>query len=94
MERWQPAGRLGTEIGDSYYRTDYGEKVSDEVVLSAKNVTVKGQIENLNLDLHKGEILGIGGLSECEALRIILLRKVQAFRVSMAIHHRSYLSDH
>ena len=56
---------VGREIGDSYYRTDYGEKVSDEVVLSAKNVTVKGQIENLNLDLHKGEILGIGGLSEC-----------------------------
>ena len=28
-------------------------------------MTVKGQIENLNLDLHKGEILGIGGLSEC-----------------------------
>ncbi|MFR0952487.1 MAG: hypothetical protein ACLSGK_06585 [Lachnospiraceae bacterium] len=47
---------VGREIGDSYYRTDYGEKVSDEVVLSAKNVTVKGQIENLNLDLHKGEI--------------------------------------
>ena len=41
------------------------KQVSDEVVLSAKNVTVKGQIENLNLDLHKGEILGIGGLSEC-----------------------------
>ena len=56
---------VGREIGDNYYRTDYGEKVSDEVVLSAKNVTVKGQIENLNLDLHKGEILGIGGLSEC-----------------------------
>jgi len=46
---------VGREIGDSYYRTDYGEKVSDEVVLSAKNVTVKGQ----------SEILGIGGLSEC-----------------------------
>ena len=28
-------------------------------------IDVKGQIENLNLDLHKGEILGIGGLSEC-----------------------------
>ena len=27
---------VGREIGDSYYRTDYGEKVSDEVVLSAK----------------------------------------------------------
>jgi len=56
---------VGREVTGDYYRADYGEKVSDEVVLSAKNVTVKGQIENLNLDLHKGEILGIGGLSEC-----------------------------
>ena len=56
---------VGREIGDNYYRTDYGEEISKEVVLSAKNVTVKGQIEDLNLELHKGEILGIGGLSEC-----------------------------
>ncbi len=56
---------VGREIGDNYYRADYGEKISDEVVLSAKNVTVKGQIDDLSLELHKGEILGIGGLSEC-----------------------------
>lgn len=56
---------VGREIGDNYYRTDYGEEISKEIVLSAKNVTVKGQIEDLNLELHKGEILGIGGLSEC-----------------------------
>ena len=41
-----------------------GEKVSDEVVLSVKNVTVPGLIENVSFDLHKGEILGFGGLSE------------------------------
>ena len=56
---------VGREIGNNYYRTDYGEKISDEVVISVKNVSVKGQINNLSLDLHKGEILGIGGLSEC-----------------------------
>ena len=53
---------VGREIGDNYYRTDYGEEISKEIVLSAKNVTVKGQIEDLNLELHKGEILGIAGV--------------------------------
>ena len=56
---------VGREIGNKYYRTDYGEKVSDEVVLSLKDLRVPGEFENINLDLHKGEILGIGGLSEC-----------------------------
>ena len=56
---------VGRELGDRYYRTDYGEPVSNEVVLSVKNVTVPGQIKNISFELHKGEILGIGGLSEC-----------------------------
>ncbi|MDD5866750.1 MAG: sugar ABC transporter ATP-binding protein [Lachnospiraceae bacterium] len=55
---------VGREVSGNYYRADYGEKVSDEVVLSMKNVSVPGLIKNINLDLHKGEILGIGGLSE------------------------------
>ena len=52
------------EVTGDYYRSDYGEKVSDEVVLSVKNVTVPGLIEDISFDLHKGEILGFGGLSE------------------------------
>ena len=56
---------VGREIGSAYYRTDYGKVISDEVVLSVKNVTVPGQIEDVNFDLHRGEILGFGGLSEC-----------------------------
>ncbi len=56
---------VGREIGNAYYRTDYGTPISKEVVLSVKNVTVPKQIYNISFDLHKGEILGIGGLSEC-----------------------------
>ena len=55
---------VGREVTGDYYRSDYGEKVSDEVVLSVKDVTVPGLIENVSFDLHKGEILGFGGLSE------------------------------
>lgn len=56
---------VGRDIGTAYYRTDYGTKISDEVVLSVKNVTVPGQIEDVSFELHRGEILGFGGLSEC-----------------------------
>ena len=55
---------VGREVTGDYYRTDYGETVSDEVVLSVKDVSVPGQIEDINFELHRGEILGFGGLSE------------------------------
>jgi ribose transport system ATP-binding protein len=55
---------VGREVTGHYYRADYGEKISDEVVMSVKNVSVPGQIHDINFDLHKGEILGFGGLSE------------------------------
>ena len=56
---------VGREIGSAYYRTDYGQPVSDEVVLSVKDVSVPKQISHISFDLHRGEILGFGGLSEC-----------------------------
>ncbi len=55
---------VGREVTGDYYRSDYGEKVSDEVVLSVKDVSVPGLIHDVTFDLHKGEILGFGGLSE------------------------------
>ena len=55
---------ISREVTGDYYRADYGEKVSDEVVLSVKNVTVPGIISDISFDLHKGEMLGFGGLSE------------------------------
>ena len=56
---------VGREIGTAYYRTDYGPPVSREVVLTVKGVTVPGEIEDVSFELHRGEILGFGGLSEC-----------------------------
>ena len=56
---------VGREIGSAYYRDDYGEAISDEVVLKVENVSVPGAIQNISFDLHRGEILGFGGLSEC-----------------------------
>ena len=55
---------VGREVTGDYYRADYDEEVSNKVVLSVKNVTVPGLISNISFELHKGEILGFGGLSE------------------------------
>lgn len=56
---------VGRELDNRYYRTDYDGRISNEVVLSVSNLSVSGEFEDVSLDLHKGEILGIGGLSEC-----------------------------
>lgn len=56
---------VGREISDDYYRTDFDGSYEDEVVLTATNVTAGSVLENFSFELHKGEILGFGGLSEC-----------------------------
>ena len=56
---------VGRELDNRYYRTDYGTPVSDEVVLDVSGVSVPGEIEDISFRLHRGEILGFGGLSEC-----------------------------
>ena len=56
---------VGREIGSAYYRTDYGTPISGEVVLKVSGVSVPGEIEDVSFELHRGEILGFGGLSEC-----------------------------
>lgn len=54
---------VGRELSDKYYREDYGENLAGEVVMRAVNVSSALNIENFNLELHSGEILGIAGLS-------------------------------
>lgn len=56
---------VGREMNGKYYRTDWGASLAGDVAISMKNVSVPGQLDDVSLDLHKGEILGIGGLSEC-----------------------------
>ena len=56
---------IGREIDGSYYRADYECSYDEEVVLEVRNLSVSGIFEDISFELHKGEILGIGGLSEC-----------------------------
>lgn len=55
---------IGRELSGHYYREDQGEAQSEEVVLSAEDVDTDA-LHGISLQLHKGEILGIGGLSDC-----------------------------
>ena len=55
---------VGREIGEKYYREDYDSSHHGEVALELRNISI-GAIRNFNLTLHKGEIVGFGGLSGC-----------------------------
>ena len=56
---------IGRELKGDYYRSDYDGSYKDEVVLKMVDGIEGNQLKHVNLELHKGEILGIGGLSEC-----------------------------
>ena len=55
---------VGREVKGDYFRNDY-DGYEDEVVLCADCITTRHDLMCFDLELHKGEILGIGGLSEC-----------------------------
>lgn len=55
---------VGREFEDHYFRSDFICSYDDEIVLDAQHITF-GSFTNLSLQLHKGEILGICGLSDC-----------------------------
>lgn len=56
---------VGRKLTGDYYRSDYDGSYGDEVVLAAKNLYVGQSLRGVSLELHKGEILGIGGLTDC-----------------------------
>ena len=56
---------IGRELQGDYYRTDYDSSCEDKVLLEAKHVSLRPYFKNIDITLHKGEILGFGGLSNC-----------------------------
>ena len=56
---------IGRELQGDYYRSDYDGSYETQVVMEIKNAQLSNQLKDFNLQLHKGEILGIGGLSHC-----------------------------
>ena len=55
---------VGREIEEKYYRTDYENRLTDEVALRAEHINTE-VLKDVSLELHYGEILGIGGLTDC-----------------------------
>ncbi len=55
---------VGREIGDKYYREDYEAGGYGELALELNNISF-GPIKHFSLKLHKGQIIGFGGLSGC-----------------------------
>lgn len=56
---------VGRKLTGSYYRDDYDGSHGEQVVLKADGIFTSGVLKNVSLELHKGEILGIGGLTDC-----------------------------
>ena len=54
---------IGREIVGDYYRADNQESGQKEVVLSVRNLSNK-KLKDISFELHKGEILGVCGLSD------------------------------
>lgn len=57
---------VGRELQGHYYREDWEGASSEEIALDVRRITSEdGSIENFSMQLHKGEILGFGGLAGC-----------------------------
>lgn len=57
---------IGRELSEGYYRSDYEDNYDHEkVMLEVDQVTLGNTLKKVSLQVHKGEILGIGGLTDC-----------------------------
>lgn len=56
---------IGRELQGDYYRSDSVPSRREDIALEAEHVTIPGELEDVSLKLHKGEIIGVGGLSQC-----------------------------
>lgn len=89
------ASMIGRELQGDYYRSDYDGSHSEEVVLEAKNIQLGNQLIDLNLQLHKGEILGIGGLSHSgmHTLGKVLFRAINPEQGDVLIHGKTVKNE-
>ena len=55
---------VGRQISGEYYRDDRCVDCDGETVLSVRDLSVPGELEDVSFDVHAGEILGFCGLSD------------------------------
>jgi len=53
---------IGRDMEGSHYDEENQVPASEEVLLSVRGLTVRGVCEDINFDLHNGEVLGIAGV--------------------------------
>ncbi|MGN0337952.1 MAG: sugar ABC transporter ATP-binding protein [Lachnospiraceae bacterium] len=56
---------IGRELEGDYYRSDYESSRMDKVALEAKHLTLGEELKDVSITLHRGEIIGVGGLASC-----------------------------
>ena len=55
---------VGRVVDENYYRTDCEKRITDEIALAANKIHTE-LLKDISLQVHYGEILGIGGLTDC-----------------------------
>ena len=55
---------IGRELKGDYYRSDFTPTDKAEIALKAEHITA-ADLDDVSITLHRGEIVGIGGLSHC-----------------------------
>jgi ABC-type sugar transport system ATPase subunit len=70
---------VGRTVKETMYRTDIEARNTGKVVLQVNGMTVPGKFADVTFSLHRGEILGIGGLIGCgsETLALTLFGDVR-----------------
>ena len=56
---------IGRELQGDYYRSDFEPTRLEEIAVEARNIRLGTVLQDVNLTVHRGEIVGIGGLSHC-----------------------------
>jgi simple sugar transport system ATP-binding protein len=57
------AAMMGKDFDDlAKIKSDTSKKINDEVVISARGLSHIGTVKPFDLDVHKGEVVGVGGL--------------------------------
>jgi len=56
---------VGRELVGDYYRSDSDGSYGEKVVLHFDGISDGRSLHGVSLDLHEGEILGLGGLTNC-----------------------------
>ena len=56
---------IGRELQGDYYRSDFTPSHLPEVAVEVRGVSLGDMLQDIDLTVYKGEIVGIGGLSHC-----------------------------